>query len=51
MNKTRYICTTAIGIATYCALSMSMRIPLGIGHIAVDLGYMVLAVYCSPEEG
>lgn len=45
MNKTRYICTTAIGIAIYCALSMSMRIPLGIGHIAVDLGYMALAVY------
>lgn len=45
MNKTRYICTTAIGIAIYCALSMSMRIPLGIGHIAVDLGYVALAVY------
>lgn len=45
MNKTRYICTTAIGIAIYCVLSMSMRIPLGIGHIAVDLGYMALAVY------
>lgn len=45
MNRTRYICTTAIGIAIYCALSMSMRIPLGIGHIAVDLGYMALAVY------
>ncbi len=45
MNKTRYICTTAIGIAIYCALSMSMRIPLGIGHIAVDLGYIALVVY------
>lgn len=45
MNKTMYICTTAIGIAIYCTLSMSMRIPLGIGHIAVDLGYIALAVY------
>lgn len=45
MNKTKYICTTAIGIAIYCALSMSIRIPLGIGHISVDLGYIVLAVY------
>lgn len=45
MNTTRYTCTAAIGIAVYCALSMSMRIPLGIGHIAVDLGYMALAVY------
>lgn len=45
MNDTRHICTTAIGVAIYCALSMSMRIPLGIGHIAVDLGYIALAVY------
>lgn len=45
MNKTKYICVTALGIALYCALSMSMRIPLGIGHIAVDLGYVVLTVY------
>lgn len=45
MTKTKYVCTTAIGVAIYCALSMSMRIPLGIGHIAVDLGYVALAVY------
>lgn len=44
-NKVRYIAITAIGIALYCTLSMSMRIPLGIGHIAVDLGYVVLTVY------
>lgn len=34
-----------MGISIYCALSMSMRIPLGIGHIAIDLGYIALAVY------
>lgn len=45
MSKTKYICNTAIGIALYCALSMSMRIPLGIGHISVDLGYIVIALY------
>lgn len=45
MNRTRYLCTTAIGIALYCALSMSMKIPLGIGHIVIDLGYIVFAVY------
>lgn len=45
MNKTKKICLTALGIALYCALSMSVKIPLGVGHIAVDLGYIVLAVY------
>ncbi len=45
MSKTKQICITALGIALYCTLSLSMRIPLGIGHIAVDLGYVVLAVY------
>jgi len=45
MNKTKYLCTTALGIALYCAMSMSMKIPLGVGHIAIDLGYIVLAVY------
>lgn len=44
-KKTRYICLTAFGIAMYCALSLSMKIPLGVGHIAVDLGYIVLAAY------
>lgn len=51
MNKTKYLCTTALGIALYCALSMSMKIPLGIGHIAVDLGYIVLAVYAYHMGG
>ena len=45
MNKTKRICMTALGVALYCALSMSMKIPFGIGHIVVDLGYIVLAVY------
>lgn len=45
MNRTRYLCTTAIGIALYCALSMSMKIPLGVGHIVIDLGYIAFAIY------
>ena len=45
MSKTKYITTTAIGIALYVALSMTAKIPL-IGHISLDLGYIVLAVYC-----
>lgn len=36
---------TAIGIALYVALSMVLKIPV-IGHIGLDLGYIVLAVYC-----
>lgn len=45
MSKTKYIATTAIGIALYVAISMTAKIPL-IGHISLDLGYIVLAVYC-----
>ena len=45
MNKTKYLCMTAIGIALCCALSLSMKIPLGIGHIAIDLGYIAFALY------
>ena len=36
---------TAIGVALYVALSMILKIPV-IGHIGLDLGYIVLAVYC-----
>lgn len=42
---TKKICITALGIALYVALSMTAKIPL-INHIALDLGYIVLAVYC-----
>lgn len=35
----------AIGIALYVALSMSVKIPI-ISNIGLDLGYIVLAVYC-----
>lgn len=45
MNKTKKICLTALGIALYVALSMTAKIPF-IGHISLDLGYIVLAVYC-----
>ena len=45
MSKTKKICLTALGIALYVALSMTMKIPV-VGHIGLDLGYIVLAVYC-----
>lgn len=41
----KFITTTAIGIALYVVLSMTAKIPV-IGHISLDLGYIVLAVYC-----
>lgn len=44
MSKTKKICLTVLGIALYVALSMTMKIPI-IGHIGLDLGYIVLAVY------
>lgn len=43
--STKKICITSIGIALYVALSMTVKIPI-IGHIALDLGYVVLGVYC-----
>lgn len=47
MNKNlKFICVTALGIAVYVAVSMLLKIPLGVGHLALDLGYIVLAVYC-----
>lgn len=46
MSKTKGICLTALGIALYVVVSMSLKIPTGIGHLALDLGYVVLAVYC-----
>lgn len=50
-KSTKRICLTALGIALYCSLSLSMKIPLGVGHIAVDLGYIVLAVYAYYLDG
>lgn len=44
MKNTRYIATTAIGVALYVVLSATIRIPL-VGHISVDLGFIALAVY------
>ena len=45
MKKTKKICPTALGIALYVALSMTAKIPF-VGQISLDLGYIVLAVYC-----
>lgn len=44
--KTKTITITALGIALYVVVSMFLKIPLGVGHLALDLGYIVLAVYC-----
>lgn len=46
MNKTRSTCLTALGIALYVCVSMLLKIPTGVGHLSLDLGYIVLAVYC-----
>ena len=40
----RTICVAGLGIALYIALSFVAKIPL-VGHISLDLGYIVLAVY------
>lgn len=45
-GTTKNICLTALGIALYVVVSMMLKIPLGIGHLSLDLGYIVLAVYC-----
>ena len=45
MTNTKKITFTAIGIALYVVLSMSMKIPL-IAHISLDLGYIAFALYC-----
>ncbi len=44
MNKTKQICITALVIALYVAFSMMVKIPV-VGHISLDLGYIVFAVY------
>lgn len=46
MKTTKQICTTALGIALYVCVSMTLKIPTGIGHLSLDLGYLVLAAYC-----
>ena len=50
MSKTKRICITALGIALYVCASMLIKIPV-IGHISLDLGYIVLAVYCYTYGG
>lgn len=44
-NKIKHICTTALGVALYFVASLSIKIPV-ISHISLDLGYIVLGVYC-----
>lgn len=50
MIKTKDICLTALGIALYVCVSMLIKIPV-VGHISLDLGYIVLAVYCYTYGG
>lgn len=45
MTNIKKITFTAIGIAMYVVVSMFLKIPM-IGHISLDLGYIVLAFYC-----
>lgn len=44
-KTTRYITVTAMGIALYVVLSMTMKIPV-ISHISLDLGYVAIALMC-----
>lgn len=44
-RATLFICRVALGIALYAALSLSLHIPLFVGHLALDVGYVVLAMY------
>ena len=44
--STKKVAIIGLGIALYVAISMLLKIPIGIGHLALDLGYIVLAVYC-----
>lgn len=43
--KIKNIAYTAMGVALYVVLSMALKIPFPVGHLALDLGYIVLAVY------
>lgn len=45
MSKAKNITLTAAGIALYVVISMFIKVPM-IGHISLDLGYIVLAFYC-----
>lgn len=45
MTGVKRVSVCGIGIALYVALSMMVKIPL-VGHASLDLGYIVLAVYC-----
>ena len=45
LSKTKYVTVTGIGIALYVAVSFLLKIPL-VNHISLDLGYIILGVYC-----
>jgi uncharacterized membrane protein len=44
MNKTKKICYIAALTALYVVLSAFLKLPVGVGHIQIDLGYIAFAV-------
>lgn len=44
MNKTKTMCSLALGVALYVVVSAIMKIPI-VGHIQTDLGYIVFGAY------
>ena len=44
MNKTKRLCYLAVLTALYVVLSAFLKLPLGVGNIQIDLGYLVFAV-------
>ncbi|MBQ8218381.1 MAG: ECF transporter S component [Bacilli bacterium] len=44
MNKTKYICITALGIALFVVLSMCLRVPI-FENYYICLGYIVMTIY------
>lgn len=45
-EKTKIVCLTGVLTALYCVLSAFVKIPI-IGHIQLDLGYIVLGFSCA----
>lgn len=46
MSKTKQISYLGILSALYVVCALSLKIPMGVGNIALDLGYIVLTVTC-----
>ncbi len=46
MNKTKDIAIIGVMTALYVVFSLTLKIPMGVGAIALDLGYIVLTIAC-----